>query len=151
MKETGADATGIRLFSFGFKHGMAEADMVLDVRFLPNPYWVPELSGGTGRDPAVAAYVLANPAADEFFSRLLPLLIWLIPRYLAEGKRAFTLAVGCTGGQHRSVAVVEKIAAELRQVGMSAAVVHRDLGENGREAAVDGGRRPVAMQSTERT
>ncbi len=96
--------------SFGFKNGPArDADMVLDVRFLPNPHYVPELRPLTGRDQQIVDYVARGGQLDAFYERLLPLLDFLIPQYVAEGKAHMTIAVGCTGGRHRSVAIAEAL------------------------------------------
>ncbi|RMF81512.1 MAG: RNase adaptor protein RapZ, partial [Nitrospirae bacterium] len=118
----------VGLLSFGFKHGLPyEADTVVDVRFLPNPYFVPELRDHTGLEPAVAEYVLRAPDAQAFLRRLEELLEFLLPRYRREGKAYFTFAVGCTGGRHRSVAIVEALAARLRAQGQPLTVRHRDI------------------------
>ena len=114
--------------SFGFKHGPArDADLLLDVRFLPNPHYEPELRPLTGRDPAVAAYVNRDGALDAFYERLLPLLDYLLPQYVAEGKSHLAIAIGCTGGRHRSVAVAEQLAARYRDAdAYLVEVTHRD-------------------------
>jgi UPF0042 nucleotide-binding protein len=97
--------------SFGFKHGGArDADLVLDVRFLPNPHYEPELRPLTGRDPRIVEYVAREGLLDEFYSRLIPLLDFLLPQYVSEGKAHLFVAIGCTGGRHRSVAIVEHLA-----------------------------------------
>ncbi len=115
--------------SFGFKYGIPpDADLVADMRFLPNPHWVPELRPLSGRDQSVAAYVKQRPAAQEFLSQYLPLLATVSAGYLREGKRFMTIAIGCTGGKHRSVAMTEEIAARLSEAGIDARPVHRDLG-----------------------
>lgn len=115
--------------SFGFKYGIpVDADLVADVRFLPNPYWVPELRPLSGRDPEVAAYVQERPAAQEFAERLTSLVDTVAAGYLGEGKRFMTIAIGCTGGRHRSVAMTEDIASRLRSSGLDARPLHRDLG-----------------------
>ena len=128
--EKGAGHSPLRLalYSFGFKHGMPpEADMVLDVRFLPNPYFVSELKEMTGLQRQVADYVLENDAAASFLARLLPLLHYLIPMYASEGKASFTIAIGCTGGRHRSVAIVEYLQKKLAAEGHSGTIWHREL------------------------
>ncbi|MEJ2690830.1 MAG: RNase adapter RapZ [Deltaproteobacteria bacterium] len=118
----------LMLYSFGFKHGMPpEADMVLDVRFLPNPYFVAELKEMTGLQRQVADYVLESEPAKEFLARLLPLLRYLIPMYASEGKASFTIAIGCTGGRHRSVAMVEQLQQQLAAEGYSGKIWHREL------------------------
>ncbi len=117
------------VMSFGFKYGIpVDADMVVDMRFLPNPHWVPELRPKTGLDPEVSAYVLDQPAAVDFIGRLEALLEAVYPGFLREGKNYLTLAIGCTGGKHRSVAMAEEIATGMRRRGVEAGVVHRDLG-----------------------
>jgi len=123
----GGTQVALGLVSFGFKHGLpSEADMVLDVRFLPNPYFVEALSARTGQDAAVAAYVLDNDDARDYVGRIVALLGFLIPRCESEGRSYLTVAVGCTGGRHRSVAVAEELA---RQIGATYAVTvrHRDV------------------------
>lgn len=117
------------VLSFGFKYGLPlDADLVIDVRFLPNPHWIPELRPLTGQDLQVSAYVLGQDTAGEFLDTYLHLLRLIGAGYQREGKRYLTLAVGCTGGKHRSVAMSEEIAARLRADGVHATVVHRDLG-----------------------
>lgn len=119
----------ITCLSFGFKRGIPlDADHVVDVRFLKNPYWVDELRHLTGRDEAVAAYVLDQPGARDFALGYADLLAPMLSGYLAELKPFATIAVGCTGGQHRSVAVTELVAGRLRERGFTVRVVHRDLG-----------------------
>jgi UPF0042 nucleotide-binding protein len=118
----------ITVRSFGFKHGaITDADMVLDVRFLPNPYFVEELRARTGLDADVAGYVLERDDTREFFVRLGALLDFLIPSYAAEGRSYLTIAIGCTGGRHRSVAIAETLAQELRDNGLSVIARHRDI------------------------
>ena len=115
--------------SFGFKYGIpVDADFVADMRFLPNPVWVPELRHQSGRDAAVAAYVKDRPEAEEFLSAYIPMLTRVAEGYSREGKRFMTVAIGCTGGKHRSVAMTEEIAARLRAADIDAQPVHRDLG-----------------------
>jgi len=117
------------VMSFGFKYGLpVDADLVLDVRFLPNPHWVPELRPQTGLDPDVADYVLSSPDAQEMLLRYGGVLHLVIPGYIREGKRYVTLAVGCTGGKHRSVAMAERLCAQLLAEGVDTHVLHRDLG-----------------------
>ncbi len=128
----GTDVLAVTLLSFGFKHGLpAEADIVLDVRFLPNPYFVESLSAQTGEDDQVAQFVLDNPDAREFLDRTEGLLTFVLPRAEREGKAYLTVAVGCTGGRHRSVAVVQELAKRMpRRHPLT--VRHRDLAR-GRE------------------
>ena len=117
------------VMSFGFKYGIpVDADVVLDARFLPNPHWEPELRDQTGLDPAVNDYVLTIDTAREFLERAAGLLDLMADGYLREGKRYVTIAVGCTGGKHRSVALAENLAARLVKQGVETLVVHRDLG-----------------------
>lgn len=121
--------SSMTILSFGFKYGLPlDADLVIDMRFLPNPYWVPELRDLTGSDQAVADYVLTRPGAREFIDRYLDLLALIGNGYEREGKRYLTLAIGCTGGKHRSVAVAEEIGRRLSGHGRTVTVVHRDLG-----------------------
>jgi UPF0042 nucleotide-binding protein len=116
------------LLSFGYKHGLpTDVDIVLDCRFLPNPYWVDSLRPLTGQDPAVVAHVLGEEAAQQFLDRLDALLDVLLPEYVSEGKAYLSIAFGCTGGRHRSVAIVEEVASRLRRRGIEATVKHRDI------------------------
>jgi UPF0042 nucleotide-binding protein len=117
------------VISFGYKYGLpVDADLVVDCRFLPNPHWVPELRPLTGRDEQVRDYVLSQPCAPEFLDGYTTLLGIIAAGYRREGKRYATIAVGCTGGKHRSVAVAEELARRLDGSEMDVAVVHRDLG-----------------------
>ncbi|MFE5777272.1 MULTISPECIES: RNase adapter RapZ [Brachybacterium] len=122
-------ALTVNVMSFGFKYGIPiEADHVSDVRFIPNPYWVPELRSQRGTDPAVAEFVLADPNGAEFAARYLDMIRPVLRGYSAENKHFTTIAIGCTGGKHRSVAMAEKIGEDLRQAGFAVRVRHRDLG-----------------------
>jgi len=122
-------ALQITALSFGFKYGVpVDADLMADMRFLPNPFWIPELRPHTGRDRDVAEYVLTNPAAKEFLDRYLPVIDTVAAGYAKESKRFMTVAIGCTGGKHRSVAMVEAMVARLRDAGYQARATHRDLG-----------------------
>jgi len=113
--------------SFGFKQGVPEdADLVFDVRFLPNPHFVPEFRPLTGRHPKVAKYIRSFPQTTEFIQRISDLLIYLLPHYIHEGKSYLTIAFGCTGGQHRSVMIAEDVAKRLKQAGYRVNVSHRD-------------------------
>jgi RNase adapter protein RapZ len=115
--------------SFGFKYGIpVDADLVVDMRFLPNPHWVPELRPHTGLDQDVRDYVLEHPDAKPFLDRYEELLKTLAAGYLREGKRYMTIAVGCTGGKHRSIAMAEALAERLRAGDIPTLVTHRDLG-----------------------
>jgi len=117
------------IVSFGYKYGLpVDADLVADMRFLPNPHWVPELREQTGQQAAVRDYVLFQPGAAEFLDRYADLLGSVFDGYLREGKRFVTVGVGCTGGKHRSVAMSEALASRLRETGVETLVVHRDLG-----------------------
>lgn len=116
----------LHLITFGFKHAVpAEADTIVDVRFLPNPYFEPSLRPGTGQDPEVASYVLDTPAGQAFLPKFMDFLDTIIPLLEAEGRFHFTLALGCTGGRHRSVAVAERVAAHFRAQGRTVTVEHR--------------------------
>jgi UPF0042 nucleotide-binding protein len=113
--------------SFGFKHGVPEdADLMFDVRFLPNPHFVPEFRPLTGRDPKVAKYIRSFPQSKEFIERISKLLIYLLPHYIKEGKSYLTISFGCTGGQHRSVMIAEEVAKRLRKAQYRIKIVHRD-------------------------
>jgi RNase adapter protein RapZ len=113
--------------SFGFRNGVPEdADLVFDVRFLPNPHFVPEFRPLTGRHPRVAKYIRSFPQTKEFITRISDLLIYLLPHYIHEGKSYLTIAFGCTGGQHRSVMIAEEVGKHLRRAGYRVKIVHRD-------------------------
>jgi UPF0042 nucleotide-binding protein len=115
--------------SFGFKHGVPlDVDNLFDVRFLPNPHWVPELREQSGLDPAVRDYVLASEHARIFVARVDDLLGFLLPCYVKEGKSYLNVALGCTGGRHRSVVLAEELAGGMRRRGFEVAVFHRDIG-----------------------
>lgn len=119
----------LAIMSFGFKYGLPlDADIVFDMRFLPNPYWVPELRSLTGRDEAVSEYVMRQDGAEEFLERAQSLLTTMIDGYVRERRRYVTIAVGCTGGKHRSVAVAEALRRRLAGDSVDTFVVHRDLG-----------------------
>ncbi|MGH3446039.1 MAG: RNase adapter RapZ [Nocardioidaceae bacterium] len=125
-EDTAMQATVV---SFGFKYGIpVDADMVMDMRFLPNPHWVPELQEQTGLDAAVRDYVLGEPAATDFLDRLHHLLETVCVGFEQERKYYLNLAVGCTGGKHRSVVMAEALAARMQEHGIETTVVHRDLG-----------------------
>nr|WP_302477636.1 RNase adapter RapZ [Aeromicrobium stalagmiti] len=126
-----ADSGGLRasVMSFGFKYGIPiDADMVADLRFLPNPFWVDDLRPLSGLDVPVSEYVLSQPRADEFLEQYERLVALLTDGYLREDKHFLTIAIGCTGGRHRSVAMSEAFADRLRSRGVRTLVVHRDLG-----------------------
>jgi UPF0042 nucleotide-binding protein len=121
-------AMQILVLSFGFKHGVPlDVDNVLDVRFLPNPHWVEAMRPLTGLDEPVRRYVLTQPEAKEFLQRAEYLFKFLVPAYIKEGKSYLTIAVGCTGGRHRSVVLAEEIASRLRKLGYNPSTIHRDL------------------------
>jgi len=125
---SGAATMGVTLVSFGFRSGIpTHADLVLDVRFLPNPYFVPELKPFPGTDPRVRDWVLGQEDAQRFLEKADDLASFLIPRYRAEGKTYLTVAVGCTGGRHRSVAIAGELAARLGRRGIPVRVWHRDV------------------------
>jgi UPF0042 nucleotide-binding protein len=127
----GEDSRRLRVtvLSFGFKYGLPpDADFVLDARFLPNPYWVPELREHNGRETEVSQYVLGQPGATTFVDTYSRLINTTAPGFEREGKRYLTVAVGCTGGKHRSVAIAEELARRLRDLRLAASAQHRDLG-----------------------
>ncbi|MDE0877507.1 MAG: RNase adapter RapZ [Sphingomonas bacterium] len=126
--EPDADGPTLSIQSFGFARGLPRnADLVFDMRFLRNPHWDAALRPGIGLDPDVAAYIAADPAYDEALARIEGLIELLIPRYRAEGKAYVTVAIGCTGGRHRSVHVAQRIGERLRDAGFSPTITHRDL------------------------
>ena len=117
----------ISCVSFGFRQGVPEdADLMFDVRFLPNPHFIPKFRPFTGRNPQVARYILSFPQTKEFIARISELLIYLIPHYIREGKSYLTIAFGCTGGKHRSVLITEEVKKRLAKAGYNVKVVHRD-------------------------
>ncbi len=125
------DVLAVSVSSFGFKYGTpSDADLVIDVRFLPNPYYDPELRPLSGLDEAVRDFVMGRPETDEFLHQWFELLDVLLPGYVAEGKHHLSIALGCTGGMHRSVALAEATAAYLQSKGFRAAVSHRDMGRD---------------------
>lgn len=129
FEEQAAAGLHATIISFGYKYGLpVDADLVVDCRFLPNPHWVPELRPQTGRDEAVRDYVMGQPDAAEFLDRYTDLVRLVADGYQREGKRYATIAVGCTGGKHRSVAIAEELAQRLQGDDIETAVVHRDLG-----------------------
>jgi RNase adapter protein RapZ len=118
----------VSVVSFGYRYGIPpDADLVFDVRFLPNPHFVPRLRPFSGKDPRVARYIRSFAQTGEFLRRIESLLLYLIPHYIKEGKSYLTVALGCTGGRHRSVALAEIIKRAVKKKGYSAKVVHRDL------------------------
>jgi UPF0042 nucleotide-binding protein len=118
----------VSIRSFGFKHGVPrDTDLVLDVRFLPNPHWVAELRDLRGTNPPVSEYVLGSEGAGEFMDKVDDLLEFLIPRFQGEGKSYLSIGIGCTGGHHRSVAIAEELRRRLSEHGVNASVRHRDM------------------------
>jgi UPF0042 nucleotide-binding protein len=128
FQKPGSRPLQISVVSFGFRYGVpADADLVFDVRFLPNPHFVQRLRPFSGKDPRVARYIRSFPQTGQFQRRIESLLAYLIPHYIGEGKSYLTIALGCTGGRHRSVMLAEVIRAFLKKKGYSTKVVHRDL------------------------
>jgi UPF0042 nucleotide-binding protein len=127
-QEEQADRLLVSCLSFGFKNGVPlDADLVFDVRFLPNPHFVAEFRKKTGKDQRVAEYVRSFPQTMEFLGRVTDLMLYLLPHYVREGKSYLTVAFGCTGGQHRSVMMAEDIAERLREAGYQVKAIHRDI------------------------
>ncbi len=119
----------ISVVSFGFKNGiLKDSDIVMDVRFLPNPYYIPDLREQTGLDKPVQNYIMSFKEAKEFAEKFADLIKYLIPKYIKEGKSYLTIAIGCTGGKHRSVFMAHELAARLAKVGLNATEFHRDIG-----------------------
>lgn len=132
-REVGAPTLTVSTMSFGFKNGVpADADLVFDVRFLPNPHFVPEFRKLTGRHPRVAKYVRDFPQTAEFLTKITELLDFLLPHYIKEGKSYLTVAFGCTGGQHRSVFIAEEMRKRLAKEGYRVKTAHRDMPRTGR-------------------
>jgi UPF0042 nucleotide-binding protein len=118
----------VTLLSFGYKNGVpTDADLVFDVRCLPNPHFVPALRRRTGRDRAVVAFMERDPSARDFMDRLAAYLRFVVPYYIAEGKSYLTVAIGCTGGRHRSVMIAERMRRALADIGGRLRVRHRDI------------------------
>jgi len=118
----------VSCLSFGFKNGVPlDADLVFDVRFLPNPHFVPEFREKTGLDSKVAGFVKGFPQTGEFLDKVTDLMLYLMPHYVKEGKSYLTIGFGCTGGQHRSVMMAEEMAKRLSKAGYVAKAVHRDM------------------------
>jgi RNase adapter protein RapZ len=127
-KKTTGKGILVSVVSFGFKQGVPEdSDLVFDVRFLPNPHFVPEFKPLTGRHPKVAAYIRSFPQTQEFLRRISEMMIYLMPHYVREGKSYLTISIGCTGGQHRSVMMSEELGKSLRKAGYRVKVSHRDM------------------------
>lgn len=128
FEKTGRRAMLVSVVSFGYRYGIPQdADLVFDVRFLPNPHFVPRLRPFTGKNSAVARYIYSFPQTSQFVRRIEGLLSYLIPHYIREGKSYLTVALGCTGGRHRSVALAERIRQDLQKQGFATKVVHRDM------------------------
>lgn len=128
FEKSGRQPLLVSVVSFGFRYGIpTEADLVFDVRFLPNPHFIPRLRPFSGKDPRVARYIRSFPQTGQFLRRIESLLGYLIPHYIREGKSYLTIALGCTGGRHRSVMLAEVIRKDLQSRGYAAKVVHRDL------------------------
>ncbi|MGB9030353.1 MAG: RNase adapter RapZ [Acidobacteriaceae bacterium] len=128
MRESDGRSLVISSISFGYKKGVPlDADLVFDVRFLPNPHFVPEFRNLTGKDPKVENYIISFSQTREFLDRVTELLLFLLPHYINEGKSYLTLAFGCTGGQHRSVMIAEEVARRLARHGYGVKTVHRDM------------------------
>jgi UPF0042 nucleotide-binding protein len=128
FQKSGRRPLQVSVVSFGFRYGVpADSDLVFDVRFLPNPHFVPRLRPYSGKDVRVARYIRSFPQTGQFLRRIESLLAYLIPHYIREGKSYLTIALGCTGGRHRSVMLAEAIRLALQRKGYAAKVVHRDL------------------------
>jgi UPF0042 nucleotide-binding protein len=126
----GREESSIRIdiTSFGYRHGVPQdSDLVFDVRFLPNPNYIPEFKDLTGRHPRVARYIRSFPQTTEFIDRISELLVYLIPHYIREGKSYLTIAFGCTGGHHRSVMIASEIRKRLGRAGFKVKETHRDV------------------------
>jgi UPF0042 nucleotide-binding protein len=118
----------IEVTSFGYRHGLPmDSDLVFDVRFLPNPHYIPEFKNKTGRHAGVAAYIRSFPQTGEFVNRIADLLVYLIPHYIQEGKSYLTISFGCTGGHHRSVMIASEMARRLARAGYKVRETHRDI------------------------
>jgi len=128
QQSSGNQTILVSCVSFGYRHGVPDdADLVFDVRFLPNPHFVPEFRPLTGRHPRVAKYIRSFPQTPEFISRISDLLVYLLPHYIREGKSYLTISFGCTGGQHRSVMIAEEVGKRLRKAAYKVKVTHRDM------------------------
>jgi UPF0042 nucleotide-binding protein len=128
FEATGDQQLQIAVESFGYKHGLPlDADIVMDVRFLPNPHWDDDLRPLTGHDPRVRDYVIERAVTSQFLDRLEGLLVDLLPSYRAEGRSYLTIAIGCTGGRHRSVAIAEELARRFTERGIAVQASHRDV------------------------
>lgn len=145
--DTDTDEPVLTILSFGFARGLPRnADLVFDMRYLRNPHWDPKLRPGTGLDPEVAAYVIADPAYEDSVAQIERLILTLLPRYRAEGKSYVTIAFGCTGGRHRSVHVADRVARTLRAAGHEPTVTHRNL-DSAPQDGLEGKPPPTASAS----
>lgn len=136
FKNVGDSGFSVEVLSFGFKYGLPiDADMVMDVRFLPNPHYIDELRPLTGLDASVYQYVMAQPATEEFYNKFIDLIDFTLPLYQDEGKSSVTIAIGCTGGQHRSIALAERIGEHIESRGFTTNISHRD--QHKRKATVN--------------
>ena len=123
-----AEAFVVKVVSFGFNNGIPiDADMMFDVRCFPNPFYIPELKHKTGKEKEVQDYVMNNPEAKGYFDRIVDMIEYIIPVFRGEGRNSLIIAVGCTGGHHRSVTFVEKLTTQLSNKGLSVKAVHRDI------------------------
>ncbi|HZK83577.1 MAG TPA: RNase adapter RapZ [Desulfosporosinus sp.] len=130
-KAQGLDQMAVSVLSFGFKYGNPmDADLVMDVRFLPNPFYIATLRTLTGEDTLVQEFVFGNPMAKEFMEKYLALLEYILPNYIKEGKKHLVIGIGCTGGQHRSVAIAERVGEFLKERHYAISVKHRDVAKN---------------------
>ncbi|MBQ6555609.1 MAG: RNase adapter RapZ [Firmicutes bacterium] len=128
LENKGFESLVITVLSFGFKYGIpSDADLVFDVRFIPNPFYIPDLKPLTGNDVAVRDYVMEQPESEEFLKKLEDMCNFLIPNYVKEGKNQLVIGIGCTGGKHRSVTLANELYAKLRKIGHSVAIIHRDI------------------------
>ena len=135
LGQRGQSRIQIYVTSFGYRHGLPpDSDLVFDVRFLPNPNYIPRFKNLTGKNPGVARYIRSFPQTAEFITRISELLIYLVPHYIREGKSYLTIAFGCTGGQHRSVMIADEIREKLVKAGFKAKVTHRDIQQAARTA-----------------
>ncbi|BCL61944.1 hypothetical protein DGMP_26370 [Desulfomarina profundi] len=126
--KVGTERLRVVLFSFGYKYGVPlDVNIILDVRFLPNPYWVKELRAGTGREKDVAGYVLESSEGEDFAHHLQPMIRFLVGQYQKSGRKSLRIAFGCTGGRHRSVAIAESMAVFLADFSVEWVVFHRDI------------------------
>ena len=134
LENKGFDSLVITVLSFGFKYGIpADADLVFDVRFIPNPFYIADLKPLTGNDVAVRDYVMEQPESGEFLEKLEDMCNFLIPNYVKEGKNQLVIGIGCTGGKHRSVTLANELYTKLRKVGHSVSIIHRDIDKDAKK------------------